>query len=962
MASKDAQKSEAPNPVRLVSQHTMSRLSSSRFPSRASSFFRRPMGVHELIAARAAAVPDSIAVFNDDGTSYTFGNLVAQAAAVAWYLRTKRDVKPDTAVAVCLPQGFAMVSAMLGIMMSGGCYVYLDPQYPAAHMEYLLSDSQAAAVLVDTDTRDVVPSEFQPLVQPLEDLPALGPAEATEMARSEARAPPRSCEADLMVLLYTSGSTGKPKGVALEHRSTFLHMTLPVFDDITSQDRFAQCCSPGFIGSMVDMWLPLTRGAATAFVPRSLLLDPIAFQETIETLAVSCVFMTPKVVELYSDTAPEALESLRNVYVAGEMSRLDAINALAARAYSPSIFNLYGTTEHNGGISSYQVPRDPALQPQERLPAGVPFDHVKVLLLDETLEPVPAGEEGEICIASPQLARGYWNRPDATAEKFIQVNGMRAYRTGDRGVWRAGGSLEVLGRVGGTDTMVKVAGNRVELAQVEAAALSVGAGQVKAAVATLHKETRLALYYVPAEGATITPRALREELAKVLVDYMCPSYVTKISAVPLSFAGKVDRKSLPEPSLEALGDIEGPELESEAQRTIACVMEDVLGLPAGMVRRDTEYKKDLGGTSLHATILMMQLRRKLCPRLAIVHLRPGKDTPALIEETASRLNSGEAVDQDDVLPDEVQLVADGGPEADGVPPVFAVHGGNGNSPFGTHMANQLKGRKLYAIVLSDAAIKAAQAHPDGFSMGLAVYYTDLVKVVQKDGPYTLTGVGSGALMAFEMARELESRGDEVSSVVILDMWMATGRDFNYRVLGLPDDLDPEVLLVTEIMVAQQVPAHARPDMKAFREELDRAIIAEATDKDLAFEIRMAAIESAITRALGTDVAAVMRKAMTHLRPVYAGHCVDSRRRGRKLDAPIVLVKASDKFIEQCVVRFGRESELEDYGWAYATTKSVSVVQVPGNHVNMTTIEEGARFLADLYTNKVGRGAHECTSS
>jgi len=328
------------------------------------------------------------------------------------------------------------------------------------------------------------------------------------------------------------------------------------------------------------------------------------------------------------------------------------------------------------------------------------------------------------------------------------------------------------------------------------------------------------------------------------------------------------------------------------------------------------------------------------------------DTPKILADVIERLEAGEDVGGPDVeLPDEIQLVATGGLDAASRPPVFAIHGGNGNSPFGGAMADALTLRRLYAVVLSDAAIEAGNAHPEGFAVGIAQYYVRCIQAVQPDGPYTLSGPGSGSVIAFEMARELEATGFDVSAVVVLDFWLPTGADANYRVLGLPRHIDPEMFLITEMLTAQNVPEATWPDMKAFRSQLDRAITLEGENKEEAFLIRRDAVETVVSQVFGPVVAEVLRKALTGLRPIYgSGHTVTSRRKGRKLDAPIYVVKADDNsFVLEALRRFGRADESEDYGWSAATTGGVRVMNVPGNHVNMTTLERGAKAIAAIYT-------------
>eukprot|EP00775_Hariotina_reticulata_P013314 gene13314-13443_t len=497
-------------------------------------------GIHELIIHQAIMHPEKVAVVDAlTNTTHTYGELQAAALAVADALAC---VPPGFVVAVALPRGFELVASLLGVMLAGCVWVYLDPSYPDAHKKVVIEDS--AAHLVITNRSSTIPAEIKLLI-------------AAEILSSPATAAtggvtalpnPDNCFTNgtngrnLMAIMYTSGSTGRPKGVCLEHAAVLASMILEPWSGVCQEDVFAQCSSCGFPGSLHDCWLPLVRGATMVIIPREVLLEPAAFAATVAQHGITSAFLTPRVLELYADSAPASLDGLRRVWVAGEAVRPDAMALLAARPSGTQLWNLYGCTEHCGCISGFKVTPEnaQALSSAERCPIGSPTSGVKVVLLDANRCVInQPGVQGEIWIAGPQLSKGYHNLSAVTSERFVLLPELatsgqppsRFYRTGDLGMWRLppGGSsdselvLDHMGRAQGVDSMVKVNGYQIDRAALPA--------PVTVAVA-------------PANG------------------------------------------------IEAISD--------ELQAAVAAAMERVLGLAAGSVRSADSFVYDLGANSLKA--------------------------------------------------------------------------------------------------------------------------------------------------------------------------------------------------------------------------------------------------------------------------------------------------------------------------------------------------------------------------
>jgi len=350
-----------------------------------------------------------------------------------------------------------------------------------AHKKVVLEDS--AAHLVITNSASTIPAEITVLIA-AEILSA--PAKSVSAGGVTSLPNPDNCftngstGSNLMAIMYTSGSTGRPKGVCLEHAAVMASMVLEPWTGVCEADVFAQCSSCGFPGSLHDCWLPLVRGATMVIIPGRCCWSRPPSAATVAQYGITSAFLTPRVLELYADSAPASLDGLKRVWVAGEAVRPDAMAVLAARPSGTKLWNLYGCTEHCGCISGFQVTLDNAhaLASAERCPVGSPTSGVTVVLLDADRCVIDQpGVQGEIWIAGPQLSRGYHNLSAVTSERFVLLPHLTAagqqpsrfYRTGDLGMWRLppGGSsdgdlvLDHMGRAQGVDSMVKVNGYQV---------------------------------------------------------------------------------------------------------------------------------------------------------------------------------------------------------------------------------------------------------------------------------------------------------------------------------------------------------------------------------------------------------------------------------------------------------------------------------------------------------------------
>ncbi|MCS0634587.1 amino acid adenylation domain-containing protein [Streptomyces sp. LP05-1] len=565
--------------------------------------YRSDATLHGLIEEQAARTPDRVAVTAADGGTLTFAELEARANRVAHALRAEGVTAGDR-VAVLLERGPLTVPALLGVLKSGAAYVPVDPGYPAERIAFLLQDSRARAVLTG-------PGAPEP------DVPAGVPVLDTERLVAEGptdRPDPVAGPRDLAYVIYTSGSTGRPKGVMVEHHSVinrlaWMQQRYPVGDG----DTLLQKTPVSFDVSVWELFWWAVEGAGLALLPVGGERDPRTLLDTVAERRVSVLHFVPSMLGPFLDLleAEPGLvaraASLRRVFCSGEAlpaARVEQFaRVLGGLPDAPGLTNLYGPTEATVDVSYHDCPTVPG-RPVRRVPIGAPVANTALRVLDPYGEPQPVGIPGELCVGGVQVARGYLERPELTAEKFTEdpfAPGGRLYRTGDLARLLAGGEIEYLGRI---DGQVKIRGNRVELGEVQNALASLDG--IRDAVVVDHhstdRGTRLIGYYVPrVAGEEHDPVALRAELARSLPEFMIPAVFIRIPAVPLTPNGKADRRALPDPVAAAPVRREHTGPRNAAEAALAAVWSEVLG--ADQVGVDDDYFA-LGGDS----ILMLRVR------------------------------------------------------------------------------------------------------------------------------------------------------------------------------------------------------------------------------------------------------------------------------------------------------------------------------------------------------------------
>ncbi|MER7396145.1 amino acid adenylation domain-containing protein, partial [Streptomyces sp. NPDC000151] len=713
---------------------------------------------------RAAERPGAVAVVapttSGDTRRLSYAELDERSRRAARRLRAL-GVRDGAVVAVRMAKSPELIVTLLAVLRAGGCYLPLDPGHPADRTARLIADAGAVLLVADG-----APDRREP-DRPEPDGSGPGP-EAVTLNELDVPAPddpdpepPISLDAPAY-LIHTSGSTGRPKAVRVSHRSlAAVHAAWRAeyrLDDEVGVHL--QMAAPSFDVFTGDLVRALCSGGTLLLADRDLLFDTHRLYRTMAEERVDCAEFVPAVARGligHCEAAGLRLDFLRLLIVgsdtwrAGEHRRLRALCGPRTR-----LVNSYGLTEATIDSAYFEGPVD-GLAPGATVPIGRPLPNSELYVLDRYGEPVPPGVTGELFIGGEGLATGYLGAPEETARRFptLALHGAprRLCRTGDLARWSADGTVHLLGRA---DRQVKVRGHRVETGEVETQ-LSRCAGLRQVHVTT-HRtdggDNTLCAYYVPDEGARVDRGELRRRLADHLPAYMIPSHFVALPALPLTANGKVDTAALPAPAYEPEpGAPEAPATPYEAR--MAAHWQALLG---GELLGPQHDFFAAGGNSLTLIELIHHLRTEYGTEIPVGPLF--KDTTLRgMARTVEDVVAGEADDAPPYVrfgPDDPDDPDDSAPDRT----VFCF------PPAGGHGAVY---REL-AMHLGDFHLIAFDYLPDEAK---AARYADLIESLRPAGPCALLGYSLGGNLAFEVAKELERRGREVSRLVLLDSYRFT---------------------------------------------------------------------------------------------------------------------------------------------------------------------------------------------
>ncbi|WP_414445210.1 amino acid adenylation domain-containing protein [Burkholderia sp. 22PA0106] len=582
----------------------------------------RSQSVHGMFEAQVARTPDAVAVrFEDE--ALTYAQLDARANRLADHL-VKRGVGPDVMVGICMHRGIDLLAALLGVMKAGGGYLPLDPAFPAERLAMMLDDAQPALVLTNDG---LLPDHAGRL--DLSEWPA---------GNDDFRVETRPDGDQIAYILYTSGSTGRPKGVQVtQHGMLNILMSLQRDLKLEAQDKLLSVSTLSFDIAALELCLPLFSGACVVIASRETALDPSKLSQALASHEITAMQATPSTWRMLMDFGWTPAKDFLLISTGEALPRDLAEQLLQSVA---SVVNLYGPTETTMYSTISRVfPSEHGI----RIDIGRPVANTQAHVLDKALELVPIGVAGELFLAGAGVSRGYRDRPDLTAERFVPnpygEPGSRMYRTGDLVRWLPHGELEYLGRI---DQQVKLRGFRIELGEIEATLRSLP--EIRDAAAMVREDQpghkRLVGYVVAAEGHAPTgTQALRQALSRTLPDYMVPSQLMWLDALPQTPNGKLDRRALPKP--EALqGETGYVAPRNETEQALSAIWQDILKLDRVGIH-DNFF--ELGGHSLLAVQLAAAIRNRLGMEITLAALFAAPTIAALAEAAAAADAPADAV-------------------------------------------------------------------------------------------------------------------------------------------------------------------------------------------------------------------------------------------------------------------------------------------------------------------------------
>lgn len=701
--------------------------------------FAQLLCIHQLFEAQVQRSPNAVAVvFGEEQLSYR--ELDQRANHLAHKL-CQLGVGPDVLVALCIHRSLEMIVGLLGILKAGGAYIPIDPDYPHDRIAFMLQDAQPAVLVHTAALRPLLPAaRAQMHVVCMDDV---------RNASSEPCEPPitKVEPSNAIYAIYTSGSTGHPKGVLNIHRGIANRILwMQAQYSLLPAHRVLQKTPFSFDVSGWEFYWPLLTGACLVLAKPGGHRDPAYLRSLIAQAGITHLHFIPSMLTefLEQEQLGEDCRSLQQVFCSGEALGAALAQRFAERLAHVHLYNLYGPTEASIEVSYFACD---GMSGQAQIPIGRPIANTQLYVLDPHLNPVPIGVPGELHIGGVPVARGYLNRPDLTAQKFIDnpFGPDRLYKTGDLARFLPDGNIEFLGRL---DHQVKLRGFRIELSEIEAVLTS--HPDVTACIVLLREDTpgdkRLAAYVTLQKGRSLDLPGLRAHLGQMLPDYMLPSAIIELSALPLTPSGKVDRKALPAPSRQF-----DPESFvtpcTETEEHLAEIFAQVLRLPKVSV---CESFFSLGGHSLLAVQLVSKARRAGFP-LSLQDL--------FVRQTVRELASGLNRPQLNSC-----LV---GLSQGSLPGAMLLLPGAGGSLLAILGLARALGATPALFGLTPHPLWSLNKRPQTIQM-LCAHYAEEVLASIPAGPIVLVGYSLGGSLALELACQLQAVGRSIGQVILLD--------------------------------------------------------------------------------------------------------------------------------------------------------------------------------------------------
>jgi amino acid adenylation domain-containing protein len=578
--------------------------------------------IHQLFEEQVEKTPNAVAV-GFGNQQLTYWELNTRANQLAHYLQ-KLGVGEETLVGICFERSPNIIVGMLGILKAGGAYLPLDPTHPSDRLAFMLQDAQAFLLLTEqqlygqltTVEQICLDSDWSVICQ-----------ESQDNLKCNTTAD------NLAQVIYTSGSTGQPKGVMILHRGVVRLVRNTDYIDLQPKDVIAQASNTSFDAATFEIWGALLNGAKVAILEREIVLSPRDFASSLQTEGVTILLLTTALFNQMIAEVPLAFRGLRYFLFGGEAVDTRRVRQLLEAGAPQQLVHLYGPSENTTLATWYHVQQ---IEPKaETVPIGRAIANTQIYILDKYLQPVPIGIPGELHIGGVGLARGYFNRPELTAQKFLphpfQANCL-LYKTGDLARYLPDGNVEFLGRI---DNQVKIRGFRIEPGEIETVLSQ--HPQVEQAVVTVREDepgNKYLTAYVVGTTETLASSELRQFLKPQLPEYMMPSAFVMLKTLPLTPNGKVDRRVLPKP------EITNSELEAAFVAPRTWQEEKLAEIWCTVLHREKVGIYDnffeLGGHSLLLTSVISRIRESFAIELPLRSLFAAPTIAALSQVITAR--------------------------------------------------------------------------------------------------------------------------------------------------------------------------------------------------------------------------------------------------------------------------------------------------------------------------------------
>ncbi len=818
-----------------------------------------------------------------EGETVSYNLLDAVTNNIAYRLR-EMGIEKENIIAVECKNKLNTVKYMLAVMKAGGVYLPIDSTYPEERKKYILQDSGTKLLLTDDTETVAYGNEMLKVVDLITDNEKVTPEHYNDYT-------PEIRGEDLAYMIYTSGSTGKPKGVLLKHIGLKNLTTSQIKDfSVTSQSRVLQLASFGFDASLSEIFMALLSGATLVIPDDTVKKDTRLLIATIKDKKITTATIPPS---LLSVLPYEKIDDFKTIISAGE-SLPKEVAKRWMKDYD--LINAYGPTECSIGVTSYKV--ENIKDEWNSVPIGSPIDNMDVYVLDDYGNPVPVGVVGEICVGGIGLARGYYNKPELTAEKFVPNNFAdgRIYRTGDLGKFTKDGVIEFVGR---KDSQVKLRGYRIEIGEVEENIKTIqGVKDCAVVVQEQNANEKKLVAFVVSDEDDIE-RKVRKQLKRNLPDYMIPNLIIKLDELPLTPNAKVDRKYLEKFAVKNIASkAEYVEPKDELEKRLVKVWEEILNLKKIGVEDDFF---EIGGHSILAINLLEKISKEFDVEIPMVKFFMNP-TIRNIANQIRIVRSGKTIDPN-VL---VRFHDDKHRK-----PLYFIHPSGGSVHWYTMLANELKDSIPFYGIQAKGVDGKEEPHTTIEEM--AAYYITAIKENQPEGPYVIGSWSMGVVIAYEVARQLTERGEEVERLIILDQGP-------YLPLAKAED-DAEFL--AGMFMGRIKFSIDKLRKMSYDDQLKYVLKKAKKERQFPKHIRFKQFKNYV------KILKIQQDAWRNYEPLPS-------------DLKITLIKSTE--------RDDRKNESPDLGWGELARNGVEIYQTPGNHntiLHQPKVQKLAKLLTQL---------------